>query len=115
MRSRKRESKGKVEFIWIAPFIVQANSLLQRNCFERTRQNEYCQKTSFKITIQDTNGSVFKEFDVQMNTDLSMENFYYLKNGLTGNFRMTADEPDDDDDENFVLLKQKRNICFGII
>jgi hypothetical protein len=33
---------------------------------ERTRQNEYCRKT-FKITIKDTNGSVFKEFDVLTN------------------------------------------------
>jgi hypothetical protein len=78
----KKTIKGKVEFYLDRAIYRPYNSLLQRNCFlERTRQNEYCRKNVLSKTIkEDTNGSVFKEFDVLTNEYGSFsENFYCLK------------------------------------
>ncbi|TDD75868.1 alpha-2-macroglobulin family protein [Flavobacterium caseinilyticum] len=61
-------------------------------------------KTTFKITIQEPNGAVFKKFDVATNEYGSFSGEFILpKNGLTGNFRMKAEEPDTN--KNFVFVQ----------
>ncbi|MBG6187972.1 MG2 domain-containing protein [Flavobacterium sp. CAN_S2] len=66
-------------------------------------------KTTFKITIKDTNGSVFKEFNTITNEYGSFSGEFMLpKSGLTGSFRMTADEPDDyETDPIYDIIKDE--------
>ncbi len=59
-------------------------------------KNSIVPKTSFKITLKDANYQSFKEFDVTTNEFGSFSGEFILpKTGLTGEFRIEADEPDD--------------------
>jgi TonB-dependent SusC/RagA subfamily outer membrane receptor len=53
-------------------------------------------KTSFKITVEDPNGTTLKEFDVTTNDFGSFSGEFTIpKSGITGEFLMKADEPTD--------------------
>ncbi|OYX23596.1 MAG: hypothetical protein B7Z06_10020, partial [Flavobacteriales bacterium 32-35-8] len=53
-------------------------------------------KTSFKITVKDVNNNDFKEFEIITNEFGSFSGEFILpKTGLTGNFNIQAEEPDD--------------------
>ena len=59
-------------------------------------KNSIVAKTSFKITIEDANDQSFKEFDAVTNEFGSFSGEFILpKTGLTGDFRIEAEEPDD--------------------
>jgi len=52
--------------------------------------------TTFKILVEDANGTDIKEFDVTTNELGSFSGEFILpKSGLTGDFRILAEEPDD--------------------
>lgn len=59
-------------------------------------QNSIVPGTSCKITVKDANYQSFKEFDVITNEFGSFSGEFILpKTGLTGDFRIEAEEPDD--------------------
>lgn len=95
---KNQKAKGKVEFyldraIYRPGQTVYYKGIAFRKELDKTT---IVAKTTFKITIKDTNASVFKEFDVLTNEYGSFSGEFLLpKNGLTGSFRMTADEPND--------------------
>lgn len=106
---KNQKSKGKVEFyldraIYRPGQTVYYKGIAFRKELDKTT---IVAKTTFKITIQGPNGTFFKEFDVVTNEYGSFSGEFILpKNGLTGSFRITADEPDDND-KNFVFVKTK--------
>lgn len=66
--------------------------------------------TSFKITIQDPNNTVFKEFEVTTNDFGSFSGEFVLpKTGLTGNFRMMVKKPESPLKTNFNFIEQNQS------
>lgn len=103
------KAKGKVEFYLERAIYRPGQTVYYKGVAFRKQQDKtsIVAKTSFKITIQDPNGSVFKEFDAVTNEYGSFSGEFILpKTGLTGNFRVTADEPDDND-KDFIFVKTK--------
>ncbi|SFE72201.1 alpha-2-macroglobulin family protein [Flavobacterium xueshanense] len=101
-----QKAKGKVEFYLDRAIYRPGQTVYYKGIAFRKGQDKtsVVAKTSFKITIQDPNGTVFKEFDVVTNEYGSFFGEFLLpKSGLTGNFRMTADEPDNN--KNFIFVK----------
>ncbi|MFV8355287.1 carboxypeptidase-like regulatory domain-containing protein [Flavobacterium sp. XS1P32] len=93
-----QKAKGKVEFYLDRAIYRPGQTVYYKGIAFLKEQDKtsIVAKTTFKITIKDTNGSVFKEFDVLTNEYGSFSGEFLLpKNGLTGSFRMTADEPVD--------------------
>jgi TonB-dependent SusC/RagA subfamily outer membrane receptor len=104
-----QKPKGKVEFYLDRAIYRPGQTVYYKGIAFRKELNKsnIVAKTTFKITIKDTNGAVFKEFNVTTNEYGSFSGEFLLpKSGLTGSFRMTADEPDDND-TNFVFVKTK--------
>jgi uncharacterized protein YfaS (alpha-2-macroglobulin family) len=63
---------------------------------ERNGKSTVVPNLLIKISVQDANDNDFKEFDVTTNEFGSFSGEFILpKSGLTGDFRMEADEPDD--------------------
>lgn len=106
---KNQKAKGKVEFyldraIYRPGQTVYYKGIAFRKELDKT---SIVAKTTFKITIKDTNGAVFKEFNMITNEYGSFSGEFLLpKNGLTGNFRMTANKPDKND-TNFIFVKTK--------
>nr|WP_315211260.1 MG2 domain-containing protein [uncultured Flavobacterium sp.] len=106
---KNQKAKGKVEFYLDRAIYRPGQTVYYKGIAFRKEQvkTNIFAKTSFKITILNPNGTVFKEFDVVTNEYGSFSGELLLpKSGLTGNFRMTADEPDNND-TNFVFVKTK--------
>ena len=109
---KNEKAKGKVEFYLDRAIYRPGQTVYYKGIafWKEKDKTNIVAKTSFKITIQDPNGTVFKEFKVSTNEYGSFSGEFLLpKSGLTGNFRMTADEPDD---ENFVFVKTKEEHPF---
>ena len=109
-----QKPKGKVEFYLDRAIYRPGQTVYYKGIAFQKEQDKtsVVAKTSFKITIQNPNGTVFKEFDMITNEYGSFSGEFLLpKSGLTGNFRMTADEPDNND-TNFVFVKTKEEHLF---
>ena len=100
--------KGRVEFYLDRAIYRPGQTVYYKGIAFQKKNNETAviAKTTFKITILDANGNDFKEFDIVTNEFGSFSGEFALpKNGLTGNFSIEAEEPDDyekdaDYDEN---------------
>lgn len=100
--------KGKVEFYLDRAIYRPGQTVYYKGIAIQKEKNQttVVPKTSFKIIIKDANYNDFKEFDVVTNEFGSFSGEFTLpKNGLTGNFSIEAEEPDDyekdiDYDEN---------------
>nr|WP_294925993.1 TonB-dependent receptor plug domain-containing protein [uncultured Flavobacterium sp.] len=100
--------KGKVEFYLDRAIYRPGQTVYYKGIAFQKKNNETAviSKTTFKIIILDANGNEFKEFDIVTNEFGSFSGEFTLpKNGLTGNFSIEAEEPDDyekdiDYDEN---------------
>ena len=105
-RIENQKAKGKVEFylnraIYRPGQTVYYKGIAFRKELDKTT---IVAKTTFKITIQESNRTVFKEFNVTKNEYGSFSGEFTLpKSGLTGNFRMKAEEPDTN--KNFVYVQ----------
>ncbi|TDE00180.1 MG2 domain-containing protein [Flavobacterium sandaracinum] len=103
-----QKAKGKVEFYLDRAIYRPGQTVYYKGIAFRKDQDKtsVVAKTAFKITIKDPNGSVLKEFEAVTNEYGSFSGEFLLpKSGLTGNFRITADEPDES--TNFVFIKTK--------
>lgn len=90
--------KGKVEFYLDRAIYRPGQTVYYKGIAIQKKKNKssIVPNTTFKITIEDPNNSDFKEFDVTTNEFGSFSGEFILpKAGLTGNFRIAADEPDD--------------------
>ena len=93
-----QKAKGKVEFFLDRAIYRPGQAVYYKGIAFRKDQDRtsVVAETAFKITIEDPNGSVLKEFEAVTNEYGSFSGEFLLpKSGLTGNFRITADEPDD--------------------
>lgn len=90
--------KGKVEFYLDRAIYRPGQTVYYKGIAIQKKKNEISviSKTTFKIIVQDANGNDFKEFDVATNEFGSFFGEFTLpKNGLTGNFSIEAEEPED--------------------
>ncbi|TDE42484.1 hypothetical protein E0I26_13495 [Flavobacterium rhamnosiphilum] len=104
-----KKAKGKVEFYLDRAIYRPGQTVYYKGVAFRKEQDKtsVVAKTTFKITIQDPNGTIFKEFDAVTNEYGSFSGEFMLpKSELTGNFRITADEPDDNE-KDFIFVKTK--------
>jgi len=63
---------------------------------KKENQSNIVANCLFKISIEDTNNTVLKEYEITTNEFGSFSGEFVLpKNGNTGNFSISADEPDD--------------------
>ncbi|WP_304198676.1 MG2 domain-containing protein, partial [Flavobacterium alvei] len=89
---------GKVEFYLDRAIYRPGQTVYYKGIAFQKKKNKssIVPNTSFKITIEDPNYSHFKEFEITTNEFGSFSGEFVLpKNGLTGDFRMEADEPKD--------------------
>ncbi|QLC67397.1 carboxypeptidase-like regulatory domain-containing protein [Flavobacterium sp. LPB0248] len=72
--------------------------------------------TTFKVLIEDTNGTEIKEFDVTTNEFGSFSGEFILpKTGLNGQFNIKAEEPDDyEKDKDYDKEKDKHPFWDGV-
>ncbi len=98
IKSKKDDLKGKVEFyldraIYRPGQIVYYKGIaIQKN----NNKTNVVPKTTFKITIEDSEDNEIKNFDVTTNEFGSFSGEFILpKNVLTGDFKIMADEPND--------------------
>ncbi|WP_264566640.1 carboxypeptidase-like regulatory domain-containing protein [Flavobacterium sp. N3904] len=90
--------KGKVEFYLDRAIYRPGQTVYYKGIAIQKKNNKssIVPNTSFKITIQDPNYTNFKEFEVTTNEFGSFSGEFILpKTGLTGDFRIEADEPTD--------------------
>lgn len=90
--------KGKVEFYLDRAIYRPGQTVYYKGIAIQKKKNKssIVPDTSFKITIQDPNYTNFKEFEVTTNQFGSFSGEFVLpKTGLTGDFRMYANEPTD--------------------
>ncbi|MEO7976289.1 carboxypeptidase-like regulatory domain-containing protein [Flavobacterium sp.] len=90
--------KGKVEFYLDRAIYRPGQTVYYKGIAIQKKNNEktVISKTTFKIIVQDADGNDFKEFDVVTNEFGSFFGEFTLpKNGLTGNFSIEAEEPED--------------------
>jgi TonB-dependent SusC/RagA subfamily outer membrane receptor len=89
--------KGKVNFYLDRAIYRPGQTVFYKGIAVQKKKNEtsVVQNTSFKIIIRDANDNEFKEFDVVTNEFGSFSGEFVLpKSGLTGNFRIGAEEPE---------------------
>lgn len=94
----KEKDKGRVEFYLDRAIYRPGQTVYYKGIAfqQKGKTNAVVAKTSFKITVKDVNNNDFKEFEVTTNEFGSFSGEFALpKTGLTSNFRMEADEPDD--------------------
>jgi TonB-dependent SusC/RagA subfamily outer membrane receptor len=90
--------KGKVEFYLDRAIYRPGQTVYYKGIAIQKLRNKtsVVSKTTFKIVIEDANGIEIKKFDATTNEFGSFSGEFVLpKTGLTGNFTITADEPDD--------------------
>ncbi|MFB9107928.1 carboxypeptidase-like regulatory domain-containing protein [Flavobacterium gyeonganense] len=88
--------KAKINFYLDRAIYRPGQTVFYKGIAVHKKKNEtsVVQNTSFKIIIRDANDNEFKEFDVVTNEFGSFSGEFVLpKNGLTGNFRIEAEEP----------------------
>lgn len=91
-------SKAKVEFYLDRAIYRPGQTVYFKGiAFEKKEnQSKIVANCLFKISIEDTNSTVLKVFEVNTNEFGSFSGEFVLpKNGNTGNFSISADEPDD--------------------
>lgn len=89
---------GKVEFYLDRAIYRPGQTVYYKGiAYQKSHhKNSIVPKTSFKITLKDANYQSFKEFDVTTNEFGSFSGEFILpKTGLTGEFTIEAEEPDD--------------------
>ena len=90
--------KGKVEFYLDRAIYRPGQTVYYKGIAVQTIKNKtsVVANTTFNIIVEDADNNEFKKFDVTTNEFGSFSGEFILpKTGLTGNFTMTADEPDD--------------------
>jgi TonB-dependent SusC/RagA subfamily outer membrane receptor len=94
----EKNFKGKIEFYLDRAIYRPGQTVYYKGIAIQKKKNKssVVPNTSFKITIQDPNYINFKEFEVTTNEFGSFSGEFILpKTGLTGNFRIQAEEPVD--------------------
>ncbi|WP_281238803.1 alpha-2-macroglobulin family protein [Flavobacterium praedii] len=94
----EKNFKGKIEFYLDRAIYRPGQTVYYKGIAIQKKKNQssVVPNTSFKITIQDPNYTNFKEFEVTTNEFGSFSGEFILpKTGLTGNFRIEAEEPVD--------------------
>lgn len=89
---------GKVEFYLDRAIYRPGQTVYYKGIAIQKKQNKksVVTQTSFTLTIKDPNYSTYKEIEVTTNEFGSFSGEFVLpKTGLTGTFRMTAEEPSD--------------------
>ncbi|MBF4470195.1 alpha-2-macroglobulin family protein [Flavobacterium sp. HJJ] len=89
---------GKVEFYLDRAIYRPGQTVYYKGVAIQKKKNKssIVPNTSFKINIKDPNYTNFKEFEVTTNEFGSFSGEFVLpKNGLTGDFRIEAEEPSD--------------------
>lgn len=92
------EFKGKVEFYLDRAIYRPGQTVHFKGIAIQKNKNRtsVVAQTSFKVSIEDTNYKELKEFEVTTNEFGSFSGEFTLpKTGITGNFRINADEPSD--------------------
>ena len=95
-KDEEEDFKSKVEFYLDRAIYRPGQTVYYKGIAVQKKKNKssIVPYTTFKITIEDPNNSNFKEFDVTTNEFGSFSGEFILpKTGLTGNFRILADEP----------------------
>lgn len=94
----KEKDRGKLEFYLDRAIYRPGQTVYYKGIAiqKKGNTNSIVAQTSFQITVKDVNNNNFKEFEVTTNEFGSFSGEFVLpKTGLTGNFRIVADEPDD--------------------
>ena len=109
---------GKVEFYLDRAIYRPGQTVYYKGIAYQKIQNKnsIVPKTSFKITVKDANYQSFKEFDVTTNEFGSFSGEFILpKTGLTGDFRIEADEPDDYEKDAIYNKKEDEHPFWDIV
>lgn len=94
----KEKDKGKVEFYLDRAIYRPGQTVYYKGIAIQKKGNTTAivAKTSFSISVSDVNNKEFHKLEVTTNEFGSFSGEFTLpKTGLTGNFRMEAEEPDD--------------------
>jgi TonB-dependent SusC/RagA subfamily outer membrane receptor len=94
----EKNFKGKIEFYLDRAIYRPGQTVYYKGIAIQKKKNKssVVPNTCFKITVQDPNYNNFKEFEVTTNEFGSFSGEFVLpKTGLTGNFRIQAEEPVD--------------------
>jgi len=68
-----------------------------------------------KVEIDNPEGETIKTFEVQTNEFGSFSGEFEIpNNGLTGEYEITIDEPDNFEKTPVTIMKKKKNIVFGM-
>nr|WP_315202176.1 carboxypeptidase-like regulatory domain-containing protein [uncultured Flavobacterium sp.] len=110
-KDEEEDFKSKVEFYLDRAIYRPGQTVYYKGIAVKKKKNKssIVPNTTFKITIEDPNSSDFKKSDVITNEFGSFSGEFVLpKTGLTGNFRITADEPDDyEKDVSYNKIKEE--------
>jgi TonB-dependent SusC/RagA subfamily outer membrane receptor len=108
---KDKNFKGKVEFYLDRAIYRPGQTVYYKGIAIQKKNNKssILPNTSFKITIQDPDYNEFKEFEVITNEFGSFSGEFVLpKTGLTGDFRIEADEPTDyEKDASYDKIKDE--------
>ncbi|REG98171.1 alpha-2-macroglobulin family protein [Flavobacterium aquicola] len=103
--------RGKVEFYLDRAIYRPGQTVYYKGIAIQKKKNKssIVANTSFKIIIEDPNYTNFKEFEVTTNEFGSFSGEFVLpKNGLTGDFRIEAEEPSDiEKDASYDKIKDE--------
>ncbi len=97
-KDEEENFKSKVEFYLDRAIYRPGQMVYYKGIAVQKKKNKssIVPNTTFEITIEDPDNSDFKKFDVTTNEFGSFSGEFVLpKTGLTGDFRIVADEPDD--------------------
>ncbi|MEP6930012.1 MAG: MG2 domain-containing protein, partial [Flavobacterium sp.] len=97
LKNDDSDSKGKVDFYLDRAIYRPGQTVYYKGIAIQKNKNKttVVPKTTFKIIVQDANSNDFKEFDVVTNEFGSFSGEFMLpKSGLTGNFSIEAEEPE---------------------
>lgn len=96
--SKNEEHKGKVELYLDRAIYRPGQTVYYKGIAIQKKENKtsIVANTTFEIIVEDANYNDFKTFDVTTNEFGSFSGEFILpKTGLTGSFRISADEPKD--------------------
>ncbi|AYN05273.1 carboxypeptidase-like regulatory domain-containing protein [Flavobacterium sp. 140616W15] len=110
--NEKEDSNGKVEFFLDRAIYRPGQTVYYKGIAIQKNKNKtnVVTNTTFKITIEDPNEDSIKEFNVTTNEFGSFSGKFTLpKNGLTGNFRIITEEPNDYEKDSIYNKKKAQH------
>jgi TonB-dependent SusC/RagA subfamily outer membrane receptor len=115
-KEEDKDFKGKVQFYLDRAIYRPGQTVHYKGIAIQKKKNKsrVVPTTTFEITIKDANYSDFKTFDVTTNEFGSFSGEFILpKTGLTGNFTIEADQPDDYEKDSLYFKTKGEHPFWG--